>query len=35
VKPGSRGAPFLDGIEQVARLADALDGAVKGRGPYR
>jgi hypothetical protein len=35
VKPASRGAPFLDGIEQVARLADALDGAVKGRGPYR
>lgn len=35
VKPACRGASFLDGIEQVARLADALDGAVKGRGPYR
>lgn len=35
VLPGYRGVSFLDGIEQVARLADALDGAVKGRGPYR
>jgi hypothetical protein len=35
VTPGSRDQPFLDGIEQVARLADALDDAVKGTGPYR
>jgi hypothetical protein len=35
VTPGSRDKPFLDGIEQVARLADALDDAVKVSGPYR
>jgi hypothetical protein len=32
---GSRDTPFLDGVEQVARLTDALDDAVKGTGPYR
>lgn len=35
VLPASRDKPFLDGIEQVARLVDALDDAVKGAGPYR
>jgi hypothetical protein len=35
VVPGAREKPFLDGVEQVARLADALDDAVKGAGPYR
>jgi hypothetical protein len=32
---GSRNRPFLDEVEQVARLADALDDAVKSTGPYR
>lgn len=35
VSPGRRAPSFLDGIEQVARLSDALDDAVKGTGPYR
>jgi hypothetical protein len=35
VTPSHGNKPFLDGIEHVARLADALDDAVKGTGPYR
>ena len=35
VTPGWLDKPFLDGIEQTARLADALDDAIKGAGVYR
>lgn len=35
VAPGAREKPFLDAIEQVAHLADALDDVVKVTGPYR
>lgn len=35
VSPGRGGKPFLDGIEDVGQLADALDEAMKTTGPYR
>lgn len=35
VSPARGGVTFLDGLEKVARIADALDDAAKGAGPYR
>ncbi len=35
VSPTRDDQNFLDGIERAGQLADALDAAVKGRGPYR
>lgn len=35
LSPAREDQSFLDGIERAGQLADALDAAVKGGGPYR